>query len=135
VGARRGDRLAETAAMVTDLGRKAVCCVTDVSDPDACRRLASAAADLGRVAALVNNAGIASAVPASGETPDQFRSVLDVNLAGSYPDGYVDGLLAGRPIPRPGRLDELTAAVLFLASSASGYITGQTLVVDGLTIS
>jgi NAD(P)-dependent dehydrogenase (short-subunit alcohol dehydrogenase family) len=33
---------------------------------------------------LVNNAGVASAVAASRETPEQFRGVIDVNLNGAY---------------------------------------------------
>jgi NAD(P)-dependent dehydrogenase (short-subunit alcohol dehydrogenase family) len=33
---------------------------------------------------LVNNAGVGTAVPATRETPDQFKSVIDVNLFGAY---------------------------------------------------
>ena len=40
--------------------------------------------DLGRVDVLVNNAGVGTAVPASKESPDEFRQVLDINLNGCY---------------------------------------------------
>jgi NAD(P)-dependent dehydrogenase (short-subunit alcohol dehydrogenase family) len=33
---------------------------------------------------LINNAGVGTAVPATRETPEQFRKVVDVNLHGSY---------------------------------------------------
>ena len=40
--------------------------------------------EFGRVDVLVNNAGIGTAVPATRETPEQFRAVIDVNLNGCY---------------------------------------------------
>jgi NAD(P)-dependent dehydrogenase (short-subunit alcohol dehydrogenase family) len=35
------------------------------------------------------------------------------------------------PLARAGTVEEVTEVVLFLASSMSGYMTGQNLVVDG----
>ena len=85
LGARREDRLADTAALVESAGRKAVAVRTDVTDPEDCRALVDAAIEaFGRVDILVNNAGVGTAVPATRETPDQFRSVLDLNLSGCY---------------------------------------------------
>jgi NAD(P)-dependent dehydrogenase (short-subunit alcohol dehydrogenase family) len=52
-----------------------------------------------------------------------------------YRPGYLDEQLHRVPIGRTGDPAELTAAVLFLASDAASYVTGQTLAVDGgLTI-
>ncbi|MEZ5193797.1 MAG: SDR family oxidoreductase [Nocardioides sp.] len=85
LGARRADRLAETAALVEAAGRRAVTLPTDVTDPAQCQALVDlAVAELGRVDVLVNNAGVGTAVPATKETPEQFRQVIDVNLNGCY---------------------------------------------------
>ena len=85
LGARRVDRLEETAALVRAAGRRAVTVATDVADPASCQALVDAAvAELGRVDVLVNNAGVGTAVPATHETPEQFRQVIDVNLNGCY---------------------------------------------------
>ncbi|HVF19179.1 MAG TPA: glucose 1-dehydrogenase [Mycobacteriales bacterium] len=85
LGARRVDRMADTAKLVESHGRRAIVVQTDVSDPEACRALVAATVEqLGRLDVLVNNAGVGTSVPASKETPDQFRAVLDVNLHGAY---------------------------------------------------
>lgn len=209
IGARRADRLAETAALVERAGRRAVAVPTDVADPDSCAALVAAGVDqLGRVDVLVNNAGVATAVPASRETPEEFRAVVDINLLGcywmaqacgrvmspgasiinvssilalttaglpqaayasskagliamtrdlaqqwtgrkgirvnalapgffdsemteQYPPGYLEGQLSRVLSGRRGKPRELAAALVFLASDASAYVTGQTLVVDG----
>ena len=35
------------------------------------------------------------------------------------------------PLRRPGAIDDLDGTLIFLASEASRYVTGQTLLVDG----
>jgi len=44
---------------------------------------------------------------------------------------WVDYLVDRIPLKRPGAPDDLDGAVVFLASEASRYVTGQTLLVDG----
>lgn len=49
-----------------------------------------------------------------------------------YPDGYLDRIARDRTLlVRLGHPDELAATLIWLASRASGYVTGQTIVVDG----
>jgi NAD(P)-dependent dehydrogenase (short-subunit alcohol dehydrogenase family) len=85
LAARRAERLEETRALVEAAGRRAVTVPADVSRPEEASRVVEAAIDeLGRVDVLVNNAGKGTAVPASRETPDQFREVIDINLSGCY---------------------------------------------------
>jgi len=213
LGARRTDRLEETRTLVEKAGRRALAVATDVASPEDCQALVDAAvAEFGRVDVLVNNAGIGTAVPATRETPDQFRRVVDVNLNGcywmaqacgrvmqpgssiinvsagrglttaglpqaayaaskagligltrdlaqqwtgrkgirvnaiapgffatemtdQYPPGYLEAQLGRIPAGRKGDPAELAAAVVFLAGPAGGYLTGQTIAVDGgLTI-
>jgi NAD(P)-dependent dehydrogenase (short-subunit alcohol dehydrogenase family) len=209
LGARRTGRLEQTLATVRDAtGRRGVAVGTDVAEPEDCQRLVDAAMEeFGQVDILVNNAGVGTAVPATRETPQQFRSVLDVNLSGSYwmaqacgrvmkpgsiinissalgittaglpqaaytaskagligltrdlaqqwtgrkgirvnsiAPGFFETEMTDQYAPeyveqvskriladRWGNPSELAAAVVFLASPGAGYISGQTLVVDG----
>src|SRR5207302_8349112 len=85
LGARRVERLAETQALVEAAGRRAIAVGTDVAKPEDCQRLVhETVAQLGRVDILINNAGVGTAVPATRETPEQFRQVIDINLNGAY---------------------------------------------------
>ncbi|MDF0529677.1 glucose 1-dehydrogenase [Tsukamurella sp. 8F] len=210
LAARRVDRLDATAALVQAAGRRSLAVRCDVANTSDCDGVVEAAiAEFGNVDVLVNNAGVASAVPASRETPDEFRRVLDVNLNGSYwmaqacgrvmrpgssivniasvlglttaqlpqaaycsskaavigltrdlaqqwtgrkgirvnalapgffasemtdefPEGYLEETIIPRTVSgRMGDPEELSAALLFLASDAGGYVTGITLPVDG----
>ncbi len=214
LGARRVEKLERVADSVRSTGRRVVTVATDVADPDQCQALVDTAMErFGRVDVLVNNAGVGTAVPATHETPEQFRSVVDVNLHGcywmaqacgrvmqpgssiinissilglttgglpqaaysaskaglggltrdlaqqwsrrkgirvnaiapgfftsemtaQYPDGYLDSVMGRVPVGRKGDPRELAATAVWLASDAAGYVTGQTLPVDGgMTIS
>ncbi len=165
-------------------------------------------AEFGRIDILVNNAGLGTAYPASRETKEQFRSVIEVNLNGSYwmaqacgrlmrpgssivsissvlafatvglpqaaysaskaalvgltrdlaaqwtsrkgirvnaiapgyfptemtdqySEEYIDSIRPRMLIPRPGRPEECAATLVWLVSPAAGYVTGQTITVDG----
>lgn len=209
LAARRVDKLKDTAALVEATSRRALCVATDVADPDQCQAAVDAAvAEFGKVDILINNAGVGTAAPATRETPDQFRSVIDINLNGSYwmaqacgrvmapgsaivnissilgittaglpqaayaaskagiigltrdlaqqwgsrkgirvnalapgffksemTDSYVPGYLESQLprvlLGRTGEPAELAASAVWLASSAGGYVTGQTIAVDG----
>ncbi|MFF0817651.1 SDR family NAD(P)-dependent oxidoreductase [Rhodococcus sp. NPDC003318] len=209
LAARRTDRLEDTAKLVRDTGRRALTVATDVASPEQCQAMVDAAvAEFGRVDVLVNNAGVGTAVPATRETPEQFRSVIDINLSGSYwcaqacgrvmqpgssivniasvlglttaqlpqaaysaskaavvgltrdlaqqwgsrkgirvnalapgffesemtdnyQDGYLDSQASRIVLGRTGDPAELAATLVWLASDAGGYVTGQTIPVDG----
>jgi NAD(P)-dependent dehydrogenase (short-subunit alcohol dehydrogenase family) len=61
--------------------------------------------------------------------PGWFRTEQNKVL---YEDAeWVEYLVDRIPVKRPGQPHDLDGAVVFLASEASGYVTGQTLLVDG----
>jgi NAD(P)-dependent dehydrogenase (short-subunit alcohol dehydrogenase family) len=61
--------------------------------------------------------------------PGWFRT--DQNQALYQSAQWVEYLSDRIPVKRPGRPEDLEAAVVFLASESSRYVTGQTLLVDG----
>jgi NAD(P)-dependent dehydrogenase (short-subunit alcohol dehydrogenase family) len=86
IGARRVDKLEETAKLIEAAGRRALVVETDVTKPEDCQALAQATHDqLGSVDILVNNAGDGGEYhPATEDPPEHFRRVVDLNLFGSY---------------------------------------------------
>jgi NAD(P)-dependent dehydrogenase (short-subunit alcohol dehydrogenase family) len=207
---RRIKRLDEVEKKIRESGGIAIAFETDVTDPENCRAAANEAMyHFGRLDVLVNCAGVGAAVPASRETPEEFRFVIETNLMGSYwmaqacakfmesgssiinvssvlaltsvglpqaayssskaavlgltldlsqqwgsrkgirvnsiapgyfpsemtdvMDGEIIQKIVGQRVPlgRLGHVEECAAAVVFLASDASSFVTGVCLPVDG----
>src|SRR3954465_12770522 len=85
VCARRVERLEQTCERVEALGRRCLAVRADVTSPEDCENVVKKALEaFGHVDVLVNNAGLGTAVPATRETPEEFRRVIDINLNGSY---------------------------------------------------
>ncbi|MEL6722869.1 MAG: 3-oxoacyl-ACP reductase FabG [Pseudomonadota bacterium] len=56
---------------------------------------------------------------------------IDTDMTRALPDEQRDNLLATIPLARLGAPEEIAATVAFLASKAAGYITGETIHVNG----
>jgi NAD(P)-dependent dehydrogenase (short-subunit alcohol dehydrogenase family) len=85
IAGRRLAHLESTAQSVRAVGRECLAVPTDVTRPEECSALVDAAVGkFGRVDVLVNNAGVSRVTPASKERPEDFTSVVEVNLFGAY---------------------------------------------------
>jgi NAD(P)-dependent dehydrogenase (short-subunit alcohol dehydrogenase family) len=86
IGARRVDRLKETAVLVEATGRDAVAVGTDVTRREDCDALVAAAMErFGRVDILINNAGAGGEYhEVTQDPPEHFLRIVDLNLMGSY---------------------------------------------------
>ncbi|MEU8263918.1 SDR family oxidoreductase [Micromonospora sp. NPDC048999] len=114
IGYRRDHDAAKTVlADVHAAGRRGVALPADTTDPDQVAALFDAAADLGPVTGLVNNAGITSPIgPFTDLRHDDLRQVVDVNLI-----GYVlCAQQAARRMTRGGAIVNVSSAAATLGS-------------------
>jgi len=56
---------------------------------------------------------------------------IETDMTAELDQKMKDGVIASAPIGRLGSAEDIANAVVFLASPDSGYITGQTITVDG----
>lgn len=82
--ARRTDRIEALAGELTAHGAKAIAVTADVTSPAQLQEAAvRVAAELGRVDALVNNAGQMLLSPFAASKTDEWRRMIDINFAGA----------------------------------------------------
>lgn len=121
IGYRRDHHAADTVvADIRATGRHAVAVPADTTDPDAITRLFDAAADLGPLTGLVNNAGVTSPIgPFTELRADDLRHVVDVNLI-----GYVlCAQQAARRLTHGGAIVNVSSAAATLGSPGSTSTT------------
>ena len=56
---------------------------------------------------------------------------IDTDMTRALPDEQKQALLANIPLARLGQAEEIAAVVGFLASESAGYVTGETIHVNG----
>jgi NAD(P)-dependent dehydrogenase (short-subunit alcohol dehydrogenase family)/enamine deaminase RidA (YjgF/YER057c/UK114 family) len=109
VAARSGDQIERQAAELEAMGRRARAVVCDVTSEASIEQLSQAAAELGPVAVLVNNAGAARSMPLVSTSVDEWNRLMAVNATGAF--------LCTRAF-LPGMLERKWGRVVNVASTA-----------------
>ena len=56
---------------------------------------------------------------------------IDTDMVAAVPENVLAGIIAGIPVGRLGKAEEIADAVSYLASEKAGFITGSTLTANG----
>jgi NAD(P)-dependent dehydrogenase (short-subunit alcohol dehydrogenase family) len=132
VNARSNEQEANSVVReAEDLGVKAISVIADVGKRDQVEAMAQKAlGEFGRVDILINNAAIRPHKPFLEVSDQDWERVRNVVLDGAF---YLTRALnaAGIPLGRQGHVDEIAATCLFLVGEDGGFITGQTIHVNG----
>jgi short-subunit dehydrogenase len=84
LGARRGDKLAETARRIREAGGKAVCVEMDVTKPEDCQRLIDETLiAFGSIYAVYANAGYGLEATVEDTSDEAMRAIFEVNYFGT----------------------------------------------------
>ncbi len=84
LGARDTEALAEVASAIRAAGGRAVTVPLDVTDAESVQGFVAAAEVLGPISIVVNNAGIADALPWHAQEEDDWDRVIATNLKGVW---------------------------------------------------
>ena len=84
IAARHRDQIERQAAELVAMGRQARAVVCDVTSETSVEALARAAAGVGPVAVLVNNAGAAASMPIARTSIDDWNRLMAVNATGAF---------------------------------------------------
>ncbi len=109
LAARTREQVERQAAELSALGRRAVAVVCDVTSEDSVQALSAAAAELGPVSVLVNNAGAAGSMPLARTSLEDWNRLFAVNATGAF--------LCTRAF-LPGMLERKRGRVVNVASTA-----------------
>lgn len=135
--------------MVLDINLKAVFRCTQLAGKTMMKQRSGRIVNMASVVGVIGNAGqanyVASKAGLIGLTKTAARELaprgitvnavapgfIETDMTAALPDSVRDAMLSQVPLGRPGRPEDVAAAVAFLVADEAAYITGQVIHVSG----